>query len=206
MSVPQVAIDPKPIPPELDRWNWGAFLLGWIWGIGNNTYIALLALIPGVNLIMHFVLGFKGNQWAWRNGRWDGVEHFKRVQRAWAKWGLIVWIIVALFFGSLFSGASFLLKNSEAYQLGVSRLQANPVAVNFLGTPITTDAPTGSVSISGSSGEASLTFSASGPKGAGTVFVEAVKKDDVWSITRLALKLDGQDEVIDLIGTKSNST
>lgn len=30
------------VPPELDRWNWGAFLLNWIWGIGNNTFIALL--------------------------------------------------------------------------------------------------------------------------------------------------------------------
>ena len=42
MSNPQVPIEPKPIPPEIDRWNWGAFLLNWIWGVGNNTFIALL--------------------------------------------------------------------------------------------------------------------------------------------------------------------
>jgi hypothetical protein len=30
------------VPAEIDRWNWGAFLLNWIWGIGNDTYIALL--------------------------------------------------------------------------------------------------------------------------------------------------------------------
>ena len=24
--------DPQAIPAEIDRWNWGAFLLNWIWG------------------------------------------------------------------------------------------------------------------------------------------------------------------------------
>ncbi|HLH89365.1 MAG TPA: hypothetical protein VKX28_13005 [Xanthobacteraceae bacterium] len=37
------------VPPEIRRWNWGAFPLHWIWGIGNDTYIALLTLIPLVN-------------------------------------------------------------------------------------------------------------------------------------------------------------
>ena len=36
--------------------------------------------------VMPFVLGAKGSRWAWRNGRWDSVEHFKRVQRLWAIW------------------------------------------------------------------------------------------------------------------------
>lgn len=48
---------PAEIPAELDRWNWGAFFLNWIWGIGNSTFIALLALIPIVNIVMIFVLG-----------------------------------------------------------------------------------------------------------------------------------------------------
>jgi hypothetical protein len=77
-------IEPQDIPPELDRWNWGAFLLNWIWGVGNNTYIALLTFVPFVGIVMPFVLGAKGSRWAWRNGRWDNVEHFKRVQRLWA--------------------------------------------------------------------------------------------------------------------------
>jgi hypothetical protein len=83
-----VRAEPEAIPAEIDRWNWGAFLLHWIWGVGNNTFIAVLTLFPlfGI-LIMPFVLGAKGSGWAWRNGRWDSVEHFKRVQRLWAIWG-----------------------------------------------------------------------------------------------------------------------
>ena len=56
---------PAEIPPELDRWNWGAFFLNWIWGIGNSTYIALLMFVPLVNIVMIFVLGAKGSRWAW---------------------------------------------------------------------------------------------------------------------------------------------
>ena len=70
----------------------GSFLLNWIWGIGNGTPIALLTLIPFVGFVMIFVLGAKGSAWAWRNGRWDSVEHFRRVQRKWAFWGIVVWL------------------------------------------------------------------------------------------------------------------
>ena len=208
MSDPQVVTDPKPIPPEIDRWNWGAFLLNWIWGVGNNTFIALLTLIPFFGLIvMPFVLGVKGSRWAWRNGRWDSVEHFKRVQRLWAIWGVIIWLGGIAIFGGMFGGSLYFFRHSEAYQLGVSRLQSSPVATNVLGTPISTGFPLGSISFNGASGTAVLSFSASGPKAAGTVFLEAVKKDGVWAITRLALKLDGRDGVIDLVnGTKNNST
>ena len=84
---------PAEIPPEIDRWNWGAFLLNWIWGVGNGVFISLLVFIPffGI-LIMPFVLGAKGSAWAWRKGRWDSVEHFRRVQRLWAIWGAVIWV------------------------------------------------------------------------------------------------------------------
>ena len=74
-------------------WNWGAFFLNWIWGIGNKTYIALLMFIPFVNIVMLFMLGAKGNEWAWKNREWESVEQFKKVQKAWAVWGFILFLI-----------------------------------------------------------------------------------------------------------------
>jgi len=91
------------IPEEIRGWNWGAFLLPWLWGIGNSVWIALLALIPYAGIIMAIVLGVKGNEWAWRNKRWDSIEHFKRTQSTWTKWGIgiavfgiLIGIIVAI--------------------------------------------------------------------------------------------------------------
>lgn len=199
MTDPPVRIEPKAIPPEIDRWNWGAFLLNWIWGIGNNTFIALLTLIPFVGLVMPFVLGAKGSVWAWRNGRWDSLEHFKRVQRLWAIWGAVIWIAMIVLFGGLVGGLFYLLGQSEAYQLGVSKLRASSEATYVLGTPISTGFPSGSITVNGESGRAVLNFSATGPKATGRVFVEAFKTGGVWSLRRLTLKVDGRDEVIDLL-------
>jgi ABC-type Fe3+ transport system permease subunit len=59
----------------------------WIWGLGNSTYIALLALLPVVNIVMAVILGIKGGQWAWKNRRWDNIEQFTRVQGLWTAFG-----------------------------------------------------------------------------------------------------------------------
>jgi hypothetical protein len=193
-------IPPETIPAEIDRWNWGAFLLNWIWGIGNNTFIALLTLIPvfGI-LIMPFVLGAKGSVWAWRNGRWDSVEHFKRVQRKWAIWGAVIWIGVLVLYGGLFGSIFYMLRNSEAYQLGETALRTSAVAADVLGAPISTGLPSGFITSNGGSGEAILTFSAKGTKAAGHVFLTAIKTKGRWSLQTLTLKVDGVDSVIDLL-------
>jgi Cytochrome oxidase complex assembly protein 1 len=193
------ALPTTEIPAEIDRWNWGAFLLNWIWGVGNNTFIALLTFVPFVGLVMPFVLGAKGSRWAWRNGRWDSIEHFKRVQRLWAIWGVVVWLGAIVLFGGIFGGVFYLLMSSDAYKLGVARLQANAAAVNALGAPVTTGLPMGQIKINGASGTAALNFSVTGTKASGRLFVEAIKKDGGWSLTSLKLKIDGHDDVIDLL-------
>lgn len=77
------------IPAGVQGWSWGAFLLNWIWAIGNQTWIGLLALIPYIGFIFSFMLGFKGREWAWQNKRWDSLEHFNRVQKKWSVWGVV---------------------------------------------------------------------------------------------------------------------
>lgn len=79
------------VPPEIKGWSWAAFLMNWLWGLFNGTFIALLMFVPLVNLAMFFILGAKGNEWAWRNKKWDSVEHFQSVQR---KWAIAGWIML----------------------------------------------------------------------------------------------------------------
>jgi len=88
-----------PIPDEIKGWNWGAFFLSWIWGIGNRVWVALLALIFPFSLIMPFILGYKGNEWAWQKNDWNDIKQFKRLQRRWAYVGFVViGILLIIFF------------------------------------------------------------------------------------------------------------
>lgn len=79
---------PGDIPDGVKGWSWGAFLLNWIWAVGNRSWIGLLSLVPYVGWIVVFWLGFKGREMAWKNKQWDSLEHFNRVQRKWSQWGI----------------------------------------------------------------------------------------------------------------------
>lgn len=186
------------VPAQIDKWNWGAFLLNWIWGIGNNIFIALLMFIPLVNLVMPFVLGVKGSAWAWRNKRWDSVEEFQRIQRKWTQWALIIYALLIAFFVALVFLIGAGLKNSDIYRLALAQLEANAEVAAVIGKPISSGAPMGSIEIAGPSGKANFSFAVSGPKGKGTVYLEATKRLGQWQIENMVLELDGSGRRIDL--------
>jgi len=85
------------LPQDLKHFNWGAFLLNWIWGIMHGKYITLLyfaaCIIPVIGpLAISIWFGIAGNKWAWNSRSWDSVEQFNRVQRNYVK----VWIVLAV--------------------------------------------------------------------------------------------------------------
>lgn len=178
------------VPPEIDRWNWGAFLLNWIWGIGNNTFIALLMFVPFVNVLMAFILGVKGSTWAWRNKRWASVEEFQAVQRKWTKWALILYALMACAFVAMFFAVSAMLKDSEPFRLAETELAQNQVVESTFGRPLSLGNPSGSIQVSGPDGRAHFEFSVRGPKGSGTAYVEASKSLGRWELTRMAVDDD----------------
>jgi hypothetical protein len=186
------------VPAEVARWNWGAFLLNWIWGIGNNTFIALLMFVPLVNIAMPFVLGAKGSAWAWRNKRWDGVEHFRRVQRRWAIWGVIIYLALIAILGVAAFSAMMILKQSELYRAAATRVQSSAEAISALGEPISTGLPWGSIEVSGPKGKADFSFSADGSRSKGIVYVDASRDLGQWKFNRIELEVAGRPDRIDL--------
>lgn len=84
-----------PPPAGVAAWSWGAFLLSWIWAIGNRTWWGLFGLVPGVGLVVRVLLGMNGRRWAWQNRRWDSVAHFNRVQRRWSVAGVLLSLALA---------------------------------------------------------------------------------------------------------------
>lgn len=89
------------LPSELKGYNWGALLLGPIWGVGNRTWVAtvlfalwIIPIPPAIGLPLYIFgslyLGSHANRWAWRSKKWMSIYHFKRAQQNWAFWGFII--------------------------------------------------------------------------------------------------------------------
>ena len=100
---------------EIKSWNWGAFLLGWIWAVGHSIVWPLFAILGGIVILvllpclfpplltvtipiynillfaLAIYLGAKGSSLAWDNGCFESIEHFKQKERNWTIAGLIVW-------------------------------------------------------------------------------------------------------------------
>ena len=100
------------VPEEIKAgFNWGAFLLHWIWGIGNNVWISFVVLV--LPLIWNIYLGVKGNELAWLNREWESVEQFKETQAVWSKWGWIAFVIslvLSVVFWTIAAGAMIHLR------------------------------------------------------------------------------------------------
>lgn len=187
------------LPPELKGWNWGAFFLNWIWGIGNSTYLALLMFVPFVNIVMIFILGAKGNKWAWQNRIWRDVEHFKNVQR---KWTIASLVLVLVVFPLLILSIGSMLKG-EAYQLSLTEIENSPEVVAFIGKPIEPGFfVMGEISHSGDGvGKAILSYSISGSKEGANVVLVADKKQGVWHIEKLIVYNSELGKQFNVIGS-----
>lgn len=96
---------------NLDKWNWGAFCLTWIWGVFNSAWWMLFALLPIGNIVMAIIGGIKGTRWAWEGGNWreEDYERFASRQKGWMIAGLIILGLSVLSTIMLFSFASALL-------------------------------------------------------------------------------------------------
>lgn len=75
------------VPDEVKGLSWGGFFLSWIWGVANGVWLSLLVFVVP---FWHFVLLFKGREWAWKGKRWTSIEEFKKTQKTWAIVGLVL--------------------------------------------------------------------------------------------------------------------
>ncbi len=190
--------DASVIPPGVKGWSWGAFCLSWIWGIGNSVFIALLFFVPIVNIVMLFVLGFKGREWAWRKRRWLSVEEFRRVQRRWSIAGLLLWgaMIVLL-------PTTLYFSFSTQRELAVTLARQNSAAVQLLGAPIKAGwFAQGKVSNSPSGSCAIVWVPVSGSKASGSMFMVSVGEGESWLVLRAILI--GEDQKLIMVDRPSN--
>ena len=183
------------VPEEIQGWNWGAFLLNWVWGIGNSTFIALLMFVPLVNFVMIFVLGAKGNEWAWRNRTWRDVEHFKSTQKKWRNAGLIlIFMVLPIMVIAVMS-----MMKGDAYQLSLAAVKSAPEVISLVGgNPEPGYFVLGQISYSESGAIANLNYSIESSKSEAEVYVYGTKLAGQWELKEVLVvgKATGQKVVV----------
>lgn len=86
---------------ELDKWNWGAFCLNWIWGVAHKQYWTLLIILVGLipfagvigQLAFQVYLGIRGSRLAWNSDVYDSFEAFMKARRIWSIVGICLFVI-----------------------------------------------------------------------------------------------------------------
>jgi Cytochrome oxidase complex assembly protein 1 len=124
--------------------------------------------------------------------------------------GGVVWIVISGVIATLLLVVCFVagifvivfrsMKSSEPYQHALQAATHDPRVVERLGAPLTPGwFTTGSMSVSGSSGDADLTIPLSGSKGQGAIYVRAKKSEGEWTYDNLAFRVKDGGERIDLL-------
>lgn len=190
------------LSPEIKKWNWGAFFFNWIWGIFNNVYFSLWVFFPIFGLAVPFILGAKGNRWAWKNKKWRDLAHFQKTQRNWSLAGIIIFVVsvlATLFFTLVviltLLFVTHLLKKSEPYRLGQQKLQESTIIQREVGIPFVSSWVRGSIKTNAAWGNARLSFTINGPKGKAKVYLEAIEERDQWQLIYLAVEIQNTSEV-----------
>ena len=177
----------KEVPEQVKGWNWGAFAFSWIWGIRFRTYRALLVFVPFVNIAMPFILGFKGNEWAWKHNQWSSVEEFKNSQRKWSVAAAIMLAcgVILAFIFTINMNSSF--KESGSTKLALSTLESSEKFHANIGSPYDIDLIQGTIRGYELSGSADMQYEVEGPKGDGQFEFKAKLSESTWRLTCLEI-------------------
>lgn len=109
-------------------------------------------------------------------------------------------ILFIAFIATVIFGATKMMSGSEPYQDSVAKAQKNKQVIELLGEPIeTVGIMQGSINFSNSDGDANIRIPIKGPNGEGTIYVVAEKRNDVWTYSEQEVRIDQNNEVIDLL-------
>ena len=112
---------------EVIKFNWGAFLGTWIWGLFNRSYKTLwmipLTITPAA-FPFSLICGMKGNEWAYKNKPVENLEKFHDNQRMQAVvWSILAPILSIVISVSILLGGVSFVKNIEKQHPGIVKIQ-----------------------------------------------------------------------------------
>lgn len=114
---------------------------------------------------------------------------------------LSILALFGLFIAGILFGVTSMMQESDAYKEALSKVQHNKIIIEKLGAPIETDGMTsGSINVSGETGNCDLQIPIKGSKEKGTLFVVATKRGK-WKFEHLSVYIEKTDEEIDLLAS-----
>ena len=109
-------------------------------------------------------------------------------------------ILFIAFLATVIFRATKMMSGSEPYQDSLTKAQQNEQVIELLGEPIeTVGIMQGSISFSNNDGDADIRIPIKGPNGEGIIYVVAEKRNDVWTYSEQEVRIDQNNEVIDLL-------
>jgi hypothetical protein len=112
--------------------------------------------------------------------------------------GLILLLIG--FVVAILAVVSASIRSSEPYRLALENARNNAEVVAAIGEPIEVGwLVSGSINVTGPSGEADLSLPLRGPAGAATLYLTATKERGKWTFEHLEVELSANKERIDLM-------
>lgn len=109
-------------------------------------------------------------------------------------------LLIGSFVGGVFLLVNHLFRSNDVFTEALERARSHPDVVEELGLPLEIGwMMSGSISVSGPSGEADLAVPISGSRKTGTLYIVAAKQAGSWTFERLELEVEGRVERIDLL-------
>ena len=124
---------------EVAKFNWGAFFGTWIWGLFNKSYKTLFMLLlwfTPAAIPFAIICGIKGNEWAYKNKKYESVDKLHKSQAKQAIIWTIFWPLISIMISvllGLFTGVA-IHKYEKKYPRQIK------VKVEKIGTSVITKA------------------------------------------------------------------
>lgn len=182
---------------RLDRWNWGAMFLSPLWSLWYGVWQGLFIIVPFVNFILPFYLGFKGTRLAWEKKKNKiNIDDFLKSQKRWQFAGIITFCVSVLMVVALFAYLFSLFNNSGESFLTIANSNAD--LVEHLGYPVEKTAGFSSFSQKIDLESSEIKMDVYGTQKAGKLTIRQKKFKESWVVVELSLldSLSGKDMVL----------
>ncbi|NGN99118.1 hypothetical protein G5S52_16120 [Grimontia sp. S25] len=189
----------KQVPEEIKGWNWGALLLNIIWGIRFKCYRTFWIFVPIFGVFYLFVVGAKGNEWAWKNNEWESIEAFKASQKRWS-WAALGYIGALVLFSIVFTHSlTHEFETSPSTKLALTSMEQSETFKANIGIPYDYSLRSGTIGGPESEGFAEMEYVVEGSHGEGMLFFKASHTNLNWQLDCLEIQYANTQEAESII-------